>query len=573
MAIDDVNDSRRTQPLRVLIAEDSEDDALLLLRQLRRGGFRAAHHRVESARGLRAALDAQEWDLILTDFNMPQFSPADVVAGVRERDLDIPIILVSAHLADVHAADAMKEGVNDYVLKDNLSRLVPAVERELREADTRRAYRYTSAQLEYTVLHDTLTGLANRKQIEQRLDAALDAVDERGHAFLAIDIDQFHVLNDTGGYAAGDELVRRLADILGGYVHESDTLARIGPDEFGLLLERCPLSSAWRTAERLRQAVGEFRLDYRERSFQVTVSIGLVPVTGSDESGVADVLRRADLACRAAKDLGANRIRVYSVEDQDLARRFGDMAWVARLREGLDDEEFVLFCQPVKPLQDEDAGTHAELLLRLGEPDGRLVPPDRFIPAAERFDLMPMIDRRVVRESFRAIAASPARGEISRWFINLSGRSLSDEALPAYVRGELNRFGIEPRQVCFEVTETAAISNMNAALRFMHQVRALGCRVALDDFGSGLSSFTYLKSLPADYLKIDGSFVRGMLSADLDYTIVQAIARIGHSAGMRIIAEKVESMEVLGALRDLGIDRAQGWALGTPERFYSSGGQ
>lgn len=556
-------DSRR---LRVLIAEDSEDDALLLMRHLRRGGFQALHHRVESVRGLRAALNDGAWDLIITDYNMPQFSSDDVLAAVRDHGIDVPIILVSAHVADARAADAMKAGIHDYVLKDNLSRLAPAVERELREARNRQAHRQATAELEHVVWHDTLTGLANRMQVEKRLGAVLDGVDERGHAFLLLDLDRFHLVNDTGGHPAGDELIRRLASALTEHVHESDTLGRVGPDEFGVLLERCPLSPAWRIAERLRQVVADCRLRIDDRSFQVTTSIGLVPITNQGQN-VADVLRRADLACRAAKDLGRDRIRVYSDKDEYLTRRHGDMEWVARLREGLEEGDFVLYRQPIQSLASSRQEVFSELLLRLTQPDGSLVEPGRFIPAAERFDMMPLIDRWVIRRAFEQIAAAGAADPTRRWFINLSGRSLSDESLPVYVRTQLAVCGIAPERVCFELTETAAITHMNVALRFMREVRALGCAVALDDFGSGLSSFNYLKSLPADFLKIDGSFVRLMLDHSLDHTIVESVTRIGHAAGMEVIAEMAETDAVIPALADIGVDYAQGHALGYPVPF------
>lgn len=557
----------RGRHLRVLIAEDSEDDALLVVRSLRRAGFSPEYCRVDSTTGLRAALDGSDWELIVTDYNMPQFSPDDVLAAVGERDLDVPIILVSAHVADRRAVDAMKAGVHDYVLKDNLSRLAPAVERELREAENRRAHRLATAQLEHVARHDALTGLANRRQVEERLAAVLDAVDERGHAFLYLDIDQFHLVNDTGSHRAGDALICGLARVLSRHVRESDTLARMGPDEFGMLLERCPLSRAWRIAEQIRQAVGSYRLELDSQTYQVQCSIGVVAVTDAGLT-VADVLRRADLACHAAKDLGRNRIRVYSEEDTELVRRHGDMKWVGRLRQALERDQFVVHYQPIRALDSGLGPPMAELLVRMVDDDGQLILPDRFIPAAERFDLMPFIDRWVIQNGLSAIARADERqGREGMWSINLSARSLSDDDLPTFVDSQLRRHALEAGRICFEITETAAIANVNSALRFMQHVRNLGCTVALDDFGSGLSSFNYLKSMPAAFLKIDGSFVRGMLDSPLDHTIVDAITRIGHAAGMRVIAEFAETESVLEALRGLDVDFAQGHAVATPRAF------
>lgn len=549
------------RPLRVLIIEDSEDDTLLLVRRLRRSGFSPDYARVETPGALERALDEREWELIITDYNMPQFSPDDVLDAVTERGLDLPIILVSAQVADARAAEAMKRGVHDYVLKDNLSRLGPAIERELREAHNRRAHRRATAKLAHVARHDPLTGLGNRRTMEERLASALASVDGRGHAFIYLDIDRFHVVNDTGGHPAGDALIEGLAPLLSRHLRDTDTLARIGPDEFGVLLQRSPLSRAWRIADQMRSDAHEYRLAIGGQTYRVTASVGLVPIEHRDLS-VAEILRRSDLACRAAKDLGRNRIHVYSENDQDLLRRHGDMAWVGRLREALDSEAFVLHGQPIRALDVGASERCCELLCRLVEADGTLVKPGEFVAAAEHFDLMPQIDHWVIRNALALIAARASRYE--RWFINLSARSLSDEALPEFVAGELDRHGVAGERICFEITETAAMTHVDIALRFMRNMRELGCSVALDDFGSGLSSFNYLKSLPADYLKIDGSFIRGMLDNALDYTIVESVTRIGHAAGMKVIAEWVESETAVETLMSLGVDYAQGYAIARP---------
>ncbi len=559
------HESRRS--LRLLVAEDSEDDTLLLVRALRRAGFKPTYRRVDYPQALRNALDEAEWDLIITDYNMPQFSPDDVLNAVHERGLDMPVILVSAHLADARAADAMKAGVNDYVLKDNLSRLGPAVERELREADNRRDHRLVAAELERVASRDSLTGLANRQQLETDLARACRSVGDAGHSFLYLDVDQFRVVNENCGHHAGDELIRHLASVIEGLVRSGHTLARIGPDEFAVLMEHCPVSRAWRTAEQMRRAVNAWRFAWEGQSYRIGISIGVVGIgeTGLD---VPEILRRADIACHAAKDLGRNGIRLYTEEDVDVARRRGAMQWVARLQQALQNDELVLFEQPIDRLSARGGYPHSELLVRLEEADGRLVEPGLFIPAAEQFELMPLLDRWVIEHAFRVIGQE-SRAE-GRWFINLSGTSLSDETLPDYVGERLIESGVEGARICFEITETAAIANMSAALRFMSHVRELGCAVALDDFGSGLSSFTYLKSLPADYLKIDGTFVRAMIDDALDRTIVEAITKIGHAAGKEVVAESVESGGVLDALAELDIDFVQGFLIANPRRLVAS---
>jgi len=333
------------------------------------------------------------------------------------------------------------------------------------------------------------------------------------------------------------------------------------------LMERCPVSRAWRIAEQMRRAVNAYRFSWEGHSYRIGISIGVV---GISEAGldVPEVLRRADIACHAAKDLGRNGIRLYTEEDVDVARRRGAMQWIARLQQALQNDELVLFEQSIDRVTARGSYPHSELLVRLEESDGRLVEPGMFIPAAEQFELMPLLDRWVIDHAFRAIGQDP-RSE-GRRFINLSGTSLSDETLPDYVGERLIDSGVDGTRICFEITETAAIANMSAALRFMSHVRELGCAVALDDFGSGLSSFSYLKSLPADYLKIDGTFVRAMVDDALDRTIVEAITKIGHAAGKEVIAESVESGDVLDALAGLGIDFVQGFLIGNPRRLTVS---
>lgn len=548
------------RPLRVLIAEDSEDDALLLVRQLRRSGFVPTHRRVEDPAALADALDDADWDLVVTDYNMPQFSPGDVLGAVQQRELDVPIILVSAHVADARAADAMKAGIHDYVLKDNLSRLGPAIERELREAENRRARRDTEAELERLSVQDPLTGLPNRRRLEASLEHALAAGERVAYAFLYLDLDQFRLINDTCGHDGGDELVRGLAGILDGFLRDRDVLARSGPDEFGVLLESCPIPRAWRIAEQMHRAINDYRFVWGGHTYQPSVSIGVVPIDAAGDS-VAEILRRADLACHTAKELGRNRIRLYSEDDTDLARRHGDMQWVARLHRALDDDDFRLYRQPIRALGGRSERPFSELLVRLVEADGTVVAPGRFIAAAEHYALMPLIDRWVIDRACRWIG-SHEDGTV--WFINLSGTSLSDETLPEFIGARLGEHGVPAGRVCFEITETAAITNMQAAMRLMRHVRRLGCAVALDDFGSGLSSFNYLKSLPADYLKIDGSFVRGMRDDPVDRTIADAVTRVGHAAGMRVIAEHAENASTVAALEAVGVDYAQGYAIAAP---------
>jgi len=554
-------DGQQGRPLRVLIGECDANDARHIARALQHAGFSPEYRRIQTARVLQSALDDAVWDLLILDHGVPHLSHGQALEAIDARDLDIPVILVSAHRTDAHAAEAMRAGVSDYVLKSDLARLGPVVQRELREADNRREHRLVAAELERMAARDALTGLANRGQLELHLADVCQRIDTLGHAFLYLNVDQFRLINEQGGHPAGDDLIRRLAAVIAGVIRPGAVLARIGPDEFAVLVEQCPAPRAWRLAEQLRRAVNGFRFAWDGRSYRIGVSIGVVAI---DEQALEppEILRRADLACRAAKAQGSNSIRLYAEADAECAQRRGATQWVARLQQALERDELVLFAQSIGCVGDPARRPHAELLVRLQEADGRLVEPGMFIPAAEHFELMPEIDRWVIEHAFRHIGSAPVRG--GRWFINLSGISLSDETLADHVGEQLRARGVDARRICFEITETAAIGNMNAALRFMTHVRELGCAVALDDFGSGLSSFTYLKSLPADYLKIDGSFVRAMADEQLDLTIVDAIARIGQAAGKQVIGEGVESKGVVQMLGDLDVDYAQGYALAPP---------
>ncbi len=550
--------------IRPLFATASDGEAQPLVRALREGGFEAFYRRVDRANRLQVALDEAEWDVIVVDDDVRRCTVDEVLDALHARDLDIPVIVVSAERADERAAAAMRAGVSDYVLHDNLFRLGPAVERELREADNRHSHRMVAAELHRVASCDSLTGLPNRQQLESELERACTTVGNAGHAFLYLDIDRFRLINENCGHNAGDELIRQLAAVVGGVMRPGHTLGRIGPDEFGALLEHCPISRAWRIAEQMRRAINAYRFTWEGHSYQVGVSIGVV---GIEQAGlsVPDVLRRADLACHAAKDLGRNGIRLYTDEDADLAQRRGAMQWVGRLQQALANDDLVLFSQSIAATPGSGRVGHAEILVRLEEPDGRLVEPGLFIPAAEQFELMALLDRWVIDRALACLgAAGPGGG---RWFINLSATSLSDGTLGDYVGECLFAHGVDGAGVCFEITETAAIANIGAAIRFMGAVRELGCAIALDDFGSGLSSFSYLKSLPADYLKIDGSFVRGMLDDHLDYTIVETITRIGHAAGKEVIGESAEHDSLIEAMTALGVDYVQGHGVDAPRRL------
>jgi diguanylate cyclase (GGDEF)-like protein len=424
-----------------------------------------------------------------------------------------------------------------------------------------------SKQLSHEVSHDSLTGLVNRREFERRLDRVLATArdHETEHALCYLDLDQFKVVNDTSGHVAGDELLRQLGAVLRGQVRKRDTLARLGGDEFGVLVEHCTLREAQRVAETLLHAIEDFRFSWEDKGFSLGVSIGLVPINAGSGT-MTDVLRQADSACYVAKDLGRSRIHLYQPDDEALARQQGEIQWVSRINTALVEDRFALTCQQIRPIGDTaDTRLHCELLLRMVEADGSLISPGSFLPAAERFNLATRLDRWVVKHAFGWLRDNPRLVDrLGLCSINLSGQSVGDGDFLGFVSDLLVSHSVPTDRICFEITETAAVANLTAASQFINSLRAKGCQFALDDFGSGLSSFNYLKHLPVDYLKIDGVFVRDIVTDPVDLAMVRSINEMGHVLGKRTIAEFVEDQPILDRLRELGVDYAQGYHIGRP---------
>ncbi len=432
--------------------------------------------------------------------------------------------------------------------------------------------RQYAAKLSYQATHDSLTGLINRAEFENRMNLAFTSAAQLGrhHAVMYLDLDQFKVINDTCGHAAGDQLIRQVSSLLQRRLREGDTLSRLGGDEFGVLLENCPPDHALRIAEELRQTTRDLHFVSEGRSFAVSVSIGLVSVDDGLYT-LSDVLSAADAACYMAKDKGRNRVQLYRREDSEVSLRHGEMGWVVRIQKALEEDRFVLYAQDIVGVDGKShLGTHCELLVRMLDEDGELVPPMAFIPAAERYGLMPSIDRWVLRNAFATMErlfAQPGGNSLELCSINLSGATLGDDAFLDYVGEQFERFSLAKDRVCFEITETAAIANLDRATRFIEEMKKFGCRFSLDDFGSGMSSFGYLKHLPVDFLKIDGGFVKDMADDPIDRAMVEAINSVGHVMGKQTIAEFVGSAEVMDALREVGVDFAQGYWVHKPEVF------
>jgi diguanylate cyclase (GGDEF)-like protein/PAS domain S-box-containing protein len=427
------------------------------------------------------------------------------------------------------------------------------------------AERKLAQQLSHQATHDTLTGLVNRPEFERRLAYLLDSANPHApHALLYLDLDQFKVVNDTCGHAAGDDLLRQISTLLRTKLRARDTLARLGGDEFGVLLEHCPALEAERIANSVRELLQGFRFGWYDRRFTIGVSIGLVPITRSGET-LAGVFSAADSSCYAAKEKGRNRVHVYQAGDSTLAARDGEMRWMPRIQQALADERFRLYYQPILPVgSDAPAAARGEILVRMVDEAGGMVPPGAFLPAAERYGLMPALDRWVVRRSLEALAAATDRGGDVAFAINVSGQSLGAVDFLDFVTEQLDATRVAPGQLCFEITETSAVSELAHALRFIDTLKGRGCRFALDDFGTGVSSFSYLKTLPVDYLKIDGGFVTGLVGSAVDQAMVEAVHHVGHMMKLETIAEWVENRAILQKLRQIGINYGQGYALGHP---------
>jgi diguanylate cyclase (GGDEF)-like protein/PAS domain S-box-containing protein len=422
-------------------------------------------------------------------------------------------------------------------------------------------------QLAHYAAHDSLTGLINRREFEVRLENALTSAREgASHVLLYIDLDQFKVVNDTCGHTAGDQLLKQVTTLIRRMVRSSDTVSRLGGDEFGVLLEQCTLERAIEIADDMRLAIRDYRFVAKDAAFEIGASIGLVAIDKESES-IENLLSAADVACYSAKDLGRNRVHVY--QHGAAPERHAEMQWVSRVRRAIDEDRFELHYQPIVPIgSNPDRRGHYELLVRMRDENGRMVPPSAFIPAAERYNIMSMVDRWVIMQALRHLVFKPesdACGDGYSLSINLSGTSLNDDKFLEFVMAAIDEHKPAPGTICFEITETAAIARLGRAAHFMTELKARGCEFSLDDFGNGLSSFSYLQNLPVDYIKIDGNFVRNILTNHVHQCMVDAIHRVGKAMGIRMIAEHVECRETLELLERIGIDYVQGFHIAAPE--------
>ncbi|MEG5018854.1 MULTISPECIES: EAL domain-containing protein [unclassified Microcoleus] len=427
--------------------------------------------------------------------------------------------------------------------------------------------RYLTRQLSWEENHDALTGLINRRRFEQHLVDAIASVKHSNHqhALCYLDLDQFKVVNDTVGHIAGDELLRQITALIQQGVRAHDMLARLGGDEFGILLTQCSLSQATQIAENLKNLVHQFRFIWNGQTFIIGVSIGVVAIDQTSQN-LMELLGAADAACYAAKARGRNCVHIYSLDDSELIKQRGERQLISKITQALETNRFCLYYQKIVSITSKPLVEHYEILLRMLDENGKIVSPNEFIPAAERYGLITEIDCWVIETLFSNYHKLPEKDVLTQglYTINLSGASISNNQFMRFLIEQFSRYKVPPQTIGFEITETAAIANFEQARYFMGELKKIGCCFALDDFGSGLSSFAYLMNLPVDYLKIDGAFVKNISHNLISQALVEGFNGIAHAMNLETIAEFVEDETILEKLREIGVDYAQGYGIARP---------
>ena len=546
-----------TNTLRVLLVEDSEDDAALVIRELARGGYEVTFRRVDTAESLIAAFEDARWDLAIGDFSMPQFSGTAALALVRQFDAEMPFIFVSGTIGEDAAVAAMRSGAQDYIMKGSLKRLVPAVERELREVANRRSRRQAEERLAHLAYHDALTDLPNRVLLNDRLTQAMRVFQRNGEpiALLVIDLDHFKIVNDSLGHHAGDRMLQEVAARLRALVRESDTVARLGGDEFAVMLLDSDEQQATAMGRTLLNRLSDPYV-IEDRPCVVSASIGIA--TFPEHGTAADsMLQKADIAMYVAKSGGLG-VAVYAPERDRRAHR--RLALTTELRDAIERDQFVCHYQPIVSLQTHEV-IRLEALARWQHPAQGLLGPEEFIDLAEQTGLIEPLTMLLIDKVLSEWAHPCVRLPIPI-AVNLSARHLRDPDLPERVEGVLKRQGVAPSALALEITENSIMSDPDRSIASLSRLREMGISVAVDDFGTGYSSLSYLRDLPVDELKIDRLFVSGLRASDA--AIVRSTIELAHNLGLKIVAEGVESMTVHDRLQALRCDSAQGTFFAAP---------
>lgn len=547
-------------PLRVLFIEDSEEDMLLLTRELQRGGYDLSSERVDTEAALRAALRKQSWDVVITDYSMPQFGAPGVLAVLKESGIDLPCIIVTGSQGEETAVATMKAGAHDFILKGNLSRLVPAVARELRDAGLRQEQRGAERAIQHLAYYDTLTDLPNRSLLQDRLQQALLSArrDKKSLALLVMDLDRFKEINNVLGHSYGDLLLQQVGPRLREVLRESDTVARLGGDEFAVLLLSIDLDGAILTAEKiLRHFTNPFVVDCLSLEVETSIGIALFPEHGEDAN---TLLRRADMAMYEAKQQSSG-YAVYSPQHE--RHNSSHLILMGDLRHAIDRNELFLQYQPKIDLRTRSI-IGVEALVRWQHPSRGIVPPDQFIPLSEQGGLIKPLTLWVLKAALSQCRAWRQAGLKLSVAVNLSARNLQDPQLPDQVAQLLQANDLGPGWLHLEITESVIMADPTRAMEILNQLSKMEVRLAIDDFGTGYSSLGYLKKLPVDEIKIDKSFVKEMAVEKDDAMIVRSTIDLAHNLGLKVVAEGVETQGIYDRLIALGCDAAQGYHISRP---------
>jgi diguanylate cyclase (GGDEF)-like protein len=550
-----------SKSLRILIVEDSEDDARLLLRELQRGGYQVTHQRVETAEALNAALDRQVWDIVISDYSMPQFSGSAALALVQKKGLDLPFIIMSGTIGEEIAVETMRAGAHDYIMKNNLTRLIPVIERELIEATNRRERRQSEEMVKYLAFYDTLTGLPNRNML---YDSLLNAVrvnnaEKNNMALLLLDLDHFQEINDTLGHPRGDVLLQEVGRRIRQALWEQDMVARLGGDEFGVLLSKlADVRDAHVVSRKILKAL-ELPFTIEDTPIAVGASIGIALYPKHGES--ADVLfQRADVALYVAKRKGLGYTVYTPEQDQYNPRR---LALMGELRYAIESGQIFPIYQPKIDIQIGQV-VGVEALVRWKHPQYGMILPTDFIHLTERTGLVHLFAHRILNAALRQCQAWRHMGFPLTVAVNLSARNLEDPQLPDRIAELLQTNGMRAEWLELEITESVIMADPARAREVLSRLNKMGLRLSIDDFGTGYSSLGYLRKLPVHDVKIDKTFVLDMVENEDDGVIVRSIIDLAHNLGLKVVAEGVEKQEVLDRLKDLGCDLAQGYHMSRP---------
>lgn len=547
-------------PLRVLFIEDSEDDKTLLVREMERGGYRVNSERVDTESALRTALREQSWDLVITDYNMPHFNAPGVLAVLKESGIDLPCIIVTGSQGEETAVATMKAGAHDFILKGNLSRLVPAVAREMKEAELRQEQRRTERAVQHLAYYDTLTDLPNRTLLQDRLQQAILAArrDKKTLALLVMDLDRFKEINNILGHHYGDLVLQQVGPRLREVLRESDSVARLGGDEFAVLLLSIGLDGAILTAEKiLRHFLTPFVVDCLSLEVGTSIGISLFPEHGDDAN---TLLRRADMAMYEAKQQSTG-YAVYSPQHE--RHNSSHLILMGDLRHAIDRNELFLQYQPKIDLRNRSV-IGVEALVRWQHPSRGMVPPDQFIPLSEQGGLIKPLTLWVLKAALSQCHAWRQDGLKLPVAVNLSARNLQDPQLPDQVARLLQAYDLGPGWLHLEITESVIMADPTRAMEILNQLSKMEVHLSIDDFGTGYSSLGYLKKLPVDEIKIDKSFVKEMAVEKDDAIIVRSTIDLAHNLGLKVVAEGIETQEIYDRLIAWGCDAAQGYYISRP---------